>query len=102
MAHSIDSLPCPSTYTRLLLQRWPTAQERILAGTGLSPAQLVHQGVISVSQQLQVLRNARELAAQRPSRELVRVDLHIKGRGVRDNRADGRLRGGHRSRGAAV
>jgi len=63
MAHSIDSLPCPSTYTRLLLQRWPTAQERILAGTGLSPAQLVHQGVISVSQQLQVLRNARELAA---------------------------------------
>jgi len=64
MAHPPDSLPCPSTYSRLLLQRWPTAEGRLLAGTDLSPEALVHQGVITVSQQLQVLRNARVLAAR--------------------------------------
>jgi AraC-like DNA-binding protein len=63
MAHPSDSLPCPSTYTRLLLQRWPTATERLLAGTGLSP-ELLHHGLITVSQQLQVLRNALALAAR--------------------------------------
>ena len=64
MEHPTDSLPCPSTYSRLLLQRWPTATERLLAGTGLSPELLVHHGVITVSQQLRVLRNARTLAAR--------------------------------------
>jgi AraC-like DNA-binding protein len=64
MSHPADSLPCPSTYSRLLLQRWPTATERLLAATGLSQDMLVHQGVITVSQQLQVLRNARVVAAR--------------------------------------
>jgi len=64
MTHPTDSLPCPSTYSRLLLQRWPSAQLRLLAGTDLSPQLLVHQGVITVSQQLQVLRNARVLAGR--------------------------------------
>jgi len=63
MAHAFNSLPCPSTYTRLLLQRWPTAAERLLAGTDLSQDALLRHGVISVSQQLQVFRNARALAA---------------------------------------
>jgi AraC-like DNA-binding protein len=65
MTHPTDSLPCPSTYSRLLLQRWPTAQTRLLNGTGLSPELLVHQGVITVVQQLQVLRNARALAGRK-------------------------------------
>ncbi len=64
MAHPTDSLPCPSTYSRLLLQRWPTAQGRLLAGTELTPESLVHHGAITVSQQLQVLRNARVLAGR--------------------------------------
>lgn len=64
MAHPLDSLPCPSTYTRLLLQRWPTASDRLLAGTGLSPGLLARQGLISVSEQLQVLRNARVVAGR--------------------------------------
>jgi AraC-like DNA-binding protein len=64
MSHPADTLPCPSTYSRLLLQRWPTATERLLAGTGLSPELLVHQGVITVSQQLQVLRNARAMSGR--------------------------------------
>jgi AraC-like DNA-binding protein len=64
MAHPTDSLPCPSTYSRLLLQRWPTAERRLLAGTDLSPELLVQHGVITVAQQLQVLRNARVLAAR--------------------------------------
>jgi AraC-like DNA-binding protein len=64
MSHPADSLPCPSTYSRLLLQRWPTVAGHLLAGTGLSPDMLVHQGVITVSQQLQVLRNARVVAAR--------------------------------------
>lgn len=64
MTHPSDSLPCPSTYSRLLLQRWPTAADRLLAETGLSPELLVRHGVITVSQQLQVFRNARALAAR--------------------------------------
>ena len=36
MSHPADSLPCPSTYSRLLLQRWPAATGRLLDGTGLS------------------------------------------------------------------
>lgn len=64
MAHPADALPCPSTYARLLLQRWPTTPDRLLAGTGLSPDRLVRHGVITVSQQLQVLRNSRALAAR--------------------------------------
>jgi AraC-like DNA-binding protein len=64
MTHPSDSLPCPSTYTRLLLQRWPTATEYLLAGTALSPELLVHHGLITVSQQLKVLRNARDLAGR--------------------------------------
>ena len=64
MTHPADSLPCPSTYSRLLLQRWPAAAARLLAGTGLSPELLVRHGVISVAEQLQVLRNARALAAR--------------------------------------
>jgi len=64
VTHPADSLPCPSTYTRLLLQRWPAAADRLLVGTGLSPDLLVRHGVITVSQQLQVFRNARALAAR--------------------------------------
>jgi len=64
MTHPTDSLPCPSAYSRLLLQRWPTAEDRLLTGTGLSPELLVRQGVITVAQQLQALRNARVLAAR--------------------------------------
>jgi len=64
MTPTPDSLPCPGTYTRLLLQRWPTAAERLLAGTGLSPETLVRQGPITVAQQLRVLRNARVLAGR--------------------------------------
>jgi len=64
MAHPTDTLPCPSTYSRLLLQRWPAAADRLLSGTGLSSELLVRHGVITVSQQLQVFRNARTLAAR--------------------------------------
>ncbi len=62
MADPLDSLPCPGTYSRLLLQRWPAAGDRLLKGTGLSPEALVRHGTITVAQQLQVFRNARALA----------------------------------------
>jgi AraC-like DNA-binding protein len=64
MIPAADALPCPSTYSRLLLQRRPAAADRLLAGTDLSPAELVRQGTITVAQQLRVLRNARALAAR--------------------------------------
>jgi AraC-like DNA-binding protein len=64
MAHPADALPCPSTYSRLLLQRWPAAAARLLAGTGLTPDLLIRQGAITVAEQLQLLRNARTLAAR--------------------------------------
>jgi AraC-like DNA-binding protein len=58
MEHPYDTLPCPSTYTRLLLQYWPHAAREVLADTGLDPDQLVGLGHITVLQQLQVFRNA--------------------------------------------
>ncbi|MFO1394016.1 MAG: AraC family transcriptional regulator ligand-binding domain-containing protein [Steroidobacteraceae bacterium] len=64
MAHPLDPLPCPSTYTRLMLQRWPAAAARVLAGTSLTPEALVRQGSVTVAEQLQIFRNARALAAR--------------------------------------
>jgi AraC-like DNA-binding protein len=64
MRTEIGQLPTPSTYTRLLLQRWPEQAEALLAGSGLPvdlPARLSN---ISVDQQLQVFRNAMRLAAR--------------------------------------
>lgn len=56
-------LPCPNTYARLLLQRWPDDADALFAGTGLNAAHLRQQETISVAEQLQVLRNARQLFA---------------------------------------
>ncbi|MFO1406573.1 MAG: AraC family transcriptional regulator ligand-binding domain-containing protein [Steroidobacteraceae bacterium] len=64
MPHPYDGLPCPSTYSRLLLQRRPSAAGRLLAGTALTPESLVRQGTITVAEQLTVFRNARTLMAR--------------------------------------
>jgi AraC-like DNA-binding protein len=63
MKNPVDLLPCPSTYSRLLLQHWPSSAERLLAGTDLTPAMLVRHEAITVAQHLQVLRNARDVAS---------------------------------------
>ena len=64
MSHPYDGLPCPSTYSRLMLQRRPAAASRLLAGTALTPEALVRQGSITVAEQLTVFRNARALTAR--------------------------------------
>lgn len=64
MNHPYDGLPCPSTYSRLMLQRRPAAATRLLAGTALTPEALVRQGSITVAEQLTVFRNARGLTAR--------------------------------------
>jgi AraC-like DNA-binding protein len=61
MNSRIDTLPTPSTYTRILLQRWPDQSEALLEGTGLVAATLPTQATINVVQQLQVFRNAKHL-----------------------------------------
>lgn len=61
MHHPYDSLPCPSTYTRLLVQRWRHASATLLEDTGLEATSLVHLGHITVAQQLRVLRNTAAL-----------------------------------------
>ena len=64
MHSEIGALPTPTTYTRLLLQRWPAQAAALLAGSGL-PAELPPRLTsISVSQQLQVFRNAMQLAGR--------------------------------------
>jgi AraC-like DNA-binding protein len=62
MHDEIGQLPVPSTYTRLLLQRWPGQATALLAGSGLPVDLPVRMPSISVSQQLQVFRNAMTLA----------------------------------------
>lgn len=62
MRNSLDTLPCPGTYSRLLLQRWPARSADLLDSTGLSAEAMVHQGTITARQQLQIFRNARTLS----------------------------------------
>ncbi len=64
MDRAIGLLPTPSTYTRLLLQRWPVAATTLLHGTGLVAGELPGRASISVDQQLQVFRNAGSLAGR--------------------------------------
>lgn len=64
MDSEIGTLPTPSTYTRLLLQRWVSRADDLLAGSGLNEQSLASQATITVDQQLHVFRNARELAAR--------------------------------------
>ena len=57
----LTALRTPSTYTRLLLRRWPSEADALLAGTGLSGGAVSHAPHITAAQQLQVLRNAAQL-----------------------------------------
>jgi AraC-like DNA-binding protein len=64
MNSELSQLPTPSTYTRLLLQRWPEQAERLLAGTGLGEALPASTTHISAAQQLQIFRNVMALAGR--------------------------------------
>ncbi len=57
-------LPVPSTYTRILLQRWPGFGAELLQGTGLNAAAVSLAPTISSAQQLQIFRNVAALAAR--------------------------------------
>lgn len=81
MNNPIAALPTPSTYTRLLLRRWPHEAGSLLAGTGLAAETLAHTAQISVAQQLQVFRNAMQLSG-RPDWALEfgrQLDIHSHG-----------------------
>ena len=60
----LAALRTPSTYTRLLLRRWPAETDALLAGTGLTAAAVSHAPHITAEQQLQVLGNARRLSGR--------------------------------------
>lgn len=60
----IGSLPTPTTYTRLLLQRLPAQAAALLADTGLSPDTVLAAPAMTVTQQLQVFRNVKAMAGQ--------------------------------------
>lgn len=64
MNQPIDTLPCPSTYTRLILRRWPRQAAALLKGSGLAADTLPSQATISVTQQLQVFGNVMRLAGR--------------------------------------
>jgi len=60
----LTALRTPSTYTRLLLRRWPAEADALLAGTGLTAATVSSDPHITAEQQLQVLRNAAQLSGR--------------------------------------
>jgi AraC-like DNA-binding protein len=62
MNPSLATLPAPSTYTRMLLQRLPGQAVTLLEGTGLSAAAIAGSATITLHQQLQIFRNAMALA----------------------------------------
>jgi AraC-like DNA-binding protein len=64
MQTHLAALRTPSTYTRLLLRRWPAETDALLAGTGLTAAAVSHAPHITAGQQLQVLGNARRLSGR--------------------------------------
>lgn len=59
---NIDSLPTPTTYSRILLRRWPGSEARLLQGTGLSNEQIRRQASITAKQQLDIFSNAMQIA----------------------------------------
>jgi AraC-like DNA-binding protein len=60
----LTALRTPSTYTRLLLRRWPAETDALLAGSDLTVATVLHEPHITAEQQLQVLRNAAQLGGR--------------------------------------
>ncbi|MBI5922861.1 MAG: AraC family transcriptional regulator ligand-binding domain-containing protein [Betaproteobacteria bacterium] len=65
MDPALEELPCPSTYSRMLLRRWQRQTGTLLRGTGLDAHRLLQETTVSVRQQLQILRNAKRLAGTR-------------------------------------
>jgi len=81
MKTSIGTLPTPSTYTRLLLRRWPDQAKVLLAQTGLAAETLARTPHITAAQQLHVFRNAMQLN-ERPDWALEfgrQLDVHSHG-----------------------
>ena len=64
MSQGIGALPTPTTYTRLLLQRWPGKATALLRGTAMRASELPRLDAITAEQQLQVFRNAMDLAGR--------------------------------------
>ncbi|MBP8203565.1 AraC family transcriptional regulator [Pseudomonas sp. TMP9] len=64
MNSELNQLPTPSTYTRLLLQRWPEQAGNLLAGTGLGDSLAPTTTHISAAQQLQIFRNVMALTGR--------------------------------------
>ncbi|WP_415753299.1 AraC family transcriptional regulator ligand-binding domain-containing protein [Pseudomonas leptonychotis] len=64
MNNELSQLPTPSTYTRLLLQRWPQQAGKLLAGTGLGETLPATTTYINAAQQLQIFRNVMALAGR--------------------------------------
>jgi AraC-like DNA-binding protein len=62
MFSPVDLLPTPSTYAKVMLQRWRQQAGSLLLETGLNADNLVHQANITVLQQLQVFANAMRFA----------------------------------------
>ena len=59
---AINHLPTPSTYSRILLQRWPGREADLLLGTDLSIDQVKREASITVAQQLGIFANAMRVA----------------------------------------
>ena len=58
---SIAKLPTPTTYARILLQRWPEHADALLHDTDLTALLLAQTSTITVAQQLQMFDNAMHL-----------------------------------------
>lgn len=64
MKTSIGTLRTPSTYTRILLQRFPQLASALLADTGLTLESVLRAPTMTVAQQLQVIRNVKATAVR--------------------------------------
>lgn len=60
----VGSLPTPSTYARILLQRMPEHASALLADTGLTMDDVLRMPIITVEQQLQLMRNVKQSAGR--------------------------------------
>lgn len=64
MESQTGSLPTPTTYTRILLQRWPAQASELLLGTGLQASALHSLPTITAARQLTIFGNAMRLAGR--------------------------------------
>lgn len=65
MSNRLDLTPCPSTYAKLILRKWPGQADALLCHTELDPLTVANESTITVRQQLRIFQNIQEIVSNK-------------------------------------